>query len=81
MVFIGSQAVYEGTTATADPVNQPFIYQQIQNSINGDPVDVVGKSEGVKYLLGTQGTALIANHFQYAMTVRRTPQSGCFQQT
>ena len=80
MVFIGCQAVYERTTAAVNPVNQPFVYQQIQNAIDGYAVDVVGTAEGIKYLLGTQGTAIIANHFQYAMTFGRMSQSGCFQE-
>ncbi len=79
MVFIGCQAVYERTTATVNPVNQPFVYQQIQDSIDGYAVDVVVTAEGIKYLLGTQGTAVVADHFQYAMTVGRMSQSGCFQ--
>jgi hypothetical protein len=48
MVFIGCQAVYERTAAAVDPVNQPFVDQQIQNSIDGDPVDVFGTVEGLK---------------------------------
>ena len=81
MVFIGGQAVNKATAAAVDPLDQPFVYQQIQNSINGDPVDVVGPAEGVKYLLGTQGAAVVADHFQYAMAVGRIPQSGGFQET
>ena len=81
MVFIGRRAVYEGAAPAADSVNQPLIYQQIQNSINGYPINVVGKAEGVKYLLGAQGMSVIANNFQYAMTVGRITQAGRFQET
>lgn len=80
MVFIGGRAVYEGTTAAADPANQTVVYQQIQNAIDSYPVDIVGRAEGVKNLLGTQWTAAITNYFQHALTVGCMSQSGCLQE-
>jgi len=81
MVFIGSRTVYEGTTAAADPVNQTFVYQQIQNAIDSYPIDIVVRAEGVKNLLGTQWAAAITNYFQNALTIGCMSQSGCLQET
>ena len=78
MVFIGCQAVDERTAAAVDPINQPFVDQQIQNSIDGYAVDVGGTLEGLKYLLGAQRTAVVADHFQHALAVGGMPQTGCF---
>ncbi len=79
MIFIGCQTIDKGPSPAADAFNQPFFHQKIKNAVDRDPIDVMGAAQGIKYLLGAQRTAVVADHLQNPMAVRCVPQTGTFQ--
>ena len=51
MVIIGGQTVVSGPAAGAEALNDAVFHQQIQNAVDGHPIDRTAALQGFKYVI------------------------------
>jgi len=74
VMIVGGQTVVGSPAPCADAVHNPSLHQQVQYSINSDPVDGGATLESFKYIAGGQGEGVVSHHLQHAQTI-----FGCLQ--
>jgi len=81
MVGIGSQAIAKKSIARTDTINQFFYSQEVQDAIDGHPVEGLGSAQRLKDILGAEGTRAVSNNFQNPQSVLHAVQIVTYKET
>ena len=69
MVSAGPQAINERTSATAEPLDQAMVHEQIKDSINRYTVYRCAALEGLMNICGRERKIIVTQNLQYAQAV------------
>ena len=70
MVFVGRQSVMGGP-CTVDPLDDTMLHEQVENTVDGDPVDRLRPFNGLKDVGSSEGGAVAADHLDDPQSVFR----------
>ena len=80
MMFIGRQAVIKSPATGADTLDDPASDQQIENAIDGHPVDGSAAIQGFEYIACGQRETVVTDNFQHTQPIGCGLQAGRRQQ-
>jgi hypothetical protein len=80
VVGIWGQTVAKRAVSGTNTLNQFVFHQQIQNSVNSDPINIPALVQGGNNLLRTDGVGAVADNFQDTQSIKSLPQTTMFNE-
>jgi hypothetical protein len=80
MIDIWGQAVTERAVACANALNQLVLHQEIQDSVDGNSIDLLSPVQPCNNFLRTGWMSAVSNYFQDSQAIIGLAQAAIFEQ-